>query len=33
VWLPQTALLGDAEDMNEVAAAVRKIQENARDLL
>lgn len=33
VWLPQTALLGDAEDMEEVAAAVRKIQENARALL
>jgi len=33
VWLPQTALLGDTEDMNEVAAAVRKIQQRARDLL
>jgi dTDP-4-amino-4,6-dideoxygalactose transaminase len=33
VWLPQTALLGDAEDMEDVAAAVRKIQENAKDLL
>jgi dTDP-4-amino-4,6-dideoxygalactose transaminase len=33
VWLPQTALLGDAEDMEEVAAAVQKIQKNARALL
>lgn len=33
VWLPQTALLGDAEDMEDVVAAMRKIKENARDLL
>jgi dTDP-4-amino-4,6-dideoxygalactose transaminase len=33
VWLPQTALLGDEEDMHEVAGAIRKIQENARELL
>ena len=32
-WLPQTALLGTAEDMHEVAAAVRKIQAHAKDLL
>jgi dTDP-4-amino-4,6-dideoxygalactose transaminase len=33
VWLPQTALLGDTEDMRDVASVIRKIQENARDLL
>ena len=29
VWIPQFALLGDEEDMSEVAAAIRKIQKNA----
>jgi dTDP-4-amino-4,6-dideoxygalactose transaminase len=29
VWIPQFALLGDEEDMHEIAAAVRKIQQNA----
>jgi len=29
VWIPQFALLGDEEDMNEIAAAIRKIQRNA----
>jgi len=29
VWLPQFALLGDEEDMHEIAAAIRKIQRNA----
>ncbi len=33
VWLTQTALLGDEEDMYETAAAVRKIQENVKELL
>jgi dTDP-4-amino-4,6-dideoxygalactose transaminase len=32
-WLPQTALLGSEEDMREVAAVVRKVQQHARDLL
>jgi 3-amino-5-hydroxybenzoate synthase len=32
VWLPQFALLGDAADMQEIAAAVTKIQANARSL-
>ena len=32
VWITQTALLGDEEDMHEIAAAVRKIQENAKEL-
>jgi len=29
VWIPQFALLGDEEDMNEIAAAIGKIQRNA----
>ena len=29
VWIPQFALLGDEEDMNEIAAAIRKIQRKA----
>ncbi len=29
VWIPQFALLGDGEDMNDIAAAIRKIQKNA----
>ena len=33
VWIPQTALLGDEEDMLEIAAALRKIKEHARDLV
>jgi dTDP-4-amino-4,6-dideoxygalactose transaminase len=32
VWIPQPALLGDEEDMREIAAAVGKIQENAKEL-
>ena len=32
-WIPQTALLGTEEDMHEIAAAIRKVQEHARDLL
>jgi dTDP-4-amino-4,6-dideoxygalactose transaminase len=29
VWIPQFALLGDEEDMNEIAVAIRKVQTNA----
>lgn len=29
VWIPQFALLGDEEDMQEIATAIRKIQDNA----
>jgi hypothetical protein len=29
VWIPQFALLGDEEDMHEIAAAIGKIQRNA----
>lgn len=32
VWIPQPALLGDEEDMHEIAGALRKIQKNAKDL-
>ena len=32
VWIPQPAFLGDEEDMHEIAAAVRKIQEHAKEL-
>jgi hypothetical protein len=32
VWIPQPALLGDEEDMQEIAAAIRKIQTNAKDI-
>jgi dTDP-4-amino-4,6-dideoxygalactose transaminase len=32
VWIPQPALLGDEEDMHEIAAALGKIQKNAKDL-
>lgn len=32
VWIPQYALLGDEEDMHEIAAAIRKIQQHAREL-
>lgn len=31
-WLPQYALLGDADDMREVAAAIKKIQRHAGEL-
>jgi len=31
-WLPQTALLGNEEDLHEVVAAVRKIQVHAKEL-
>jgi len=33
VWIPQTALLGDEEDMQEIAAAWRKIQRCAGELV
>ena len=32
VWITQNALLGDEEDMQEINVAIRKIQENAKDL-
>jgi dTDP-4-amino-4,6-dideoxygalactose transaminase len=32
VWIPQPALLGDEGDMREIAAALGKIQENAKEL-
>lgn len=32
VWIPQPALLGDEQDMQEIVAAIRKIQNNAREL-
>ena len=32
VWIPQFALLGDEEDMNEIAEAIRKIQRNAGEI-
>src|SRR5262249_38347491 len=32
VWIPQPALLGDEEDMNEIAGAIQKIQKNAKEL-
>jgi len=32
VWFPQPALLGDEADMHEIAAALSKIQKNAKDL-
>ena len=32
VWIPQPALLGDEEDMQEIAAALGKIQKNAKEL-
>ncbi len=31
-WIPQPALLGDEADMHEIVAAVRKIQQNAKEL-
>jgi|SRR5208283_1444181 len=33
VWIPQPALLGDEEDMQEIAAALSKIQKFAKELL
>lgn len=32
VWIPQPALLGDEEDIHEIAAAIRKIQQNSNAL-
>jgi 3-amino-5-hydroxybenzoate synthase len=32
VWIPQPALLGDEEDMHEIAAAVGKIQKGAKEI-
>ena len=32
VWIPQPALIGDEQDMHEIAAAVSKIQKNAKEL-
>jgi hypothetical protein len=32
VWLPQFALLGDEEDMQEIAGAIGKIQRNAAEI-
>jgi dTDP-4-amino-4,6-dideoxygalactose transaminase len=32
VWIPQYALLGDDEDMHEIAAIVRKIQQHSAEL-
>jgi dTDP-4-amino-4,6-dideoxygalactose transaminase len=32
IWIPQPALLGDDEDMHEIAAALAKIQQNAKEL-
>jgi 3-amino-5-hydroxybenzoate synthase len=33
VWIPQPALLGDEEDMHEIAAGLGKIQKNAKELV
>lgn len=32
VWVPQYALLGDEQDMKEIAEAIKKIQRNAKEL-
>jgi dTDP-4-amino-4,6-dideoxygalactose transaminase len=32
VWIPQPALLGDEQDMHEIAAGITKIQRNAKEL-
>jgi len=32
-WVPQYALLGDEEDMHEIAAAIEKIQRHAKELV
>jgi len=31
-WIPQPALLGDEEDMHEIATALKKIQDHAGEL-
>lgn len=33
VWIPQYALLGDDQDMHEIADAIKKIQRNSEELL
>jgi len=33
IWIPQPALLGDAEDMHEIAGAVRKLQKHSTYLV
>ena len=33
IWIPQPALLGDEEDMHEIAAAWTKMQKNAKELV
>jgi len=33
IWIPQQALLGDENDMHEIAAAWRKIQQYAKELV
>lgn len=33
IWIPQPALLGDEEDMHEIAASWRKIQKSAKELV
>lgn len=33
VWIPQYALLGDEEDMHEIATAIRKVQQHAATLV
>jgi dTDP-4-amino-4,6-dideoxygalactose transaminase len=32
VWIPQPALLGDEEDMHQIASALAKVQKNAKEL-
>jgi 3-amino-5-hydroxybenzoate synthase len=32
VWIPQFALLGDEQDMHEIADAIQKIQRNAGEI-
>ena len=32
VWIPQPALLGDEQDIEEIVAAIRKLQQNAKEL-
>lgn len=33
VWIPQPALLGDEQDMREIVAAIRKVQESGSELI
>ena len=33
VWIPQTMLLADDQAMHDIAAAVRKVQTHAKELL